>query len=266
MSTYFSFFRMRFLTLIQYRAAAAAGVATQWVFGMMMILVLYAFYRSSDAAQPMTFSQAATYIWIGQAMLGILPWSADREIRDSVLTGQVAYELIRPIDLYGMWFARTVASRTAPTLLRALPQFVIALWIVPAPFCMQVPSLGGALAWLLSIFCAVLLSVSIINFMHALILRTIRSEGIVLFIPTLSMILGGSIIPLRLMPDWIQPFLRLQPFAGVMDLPSQLFCGSMSPENVLWICAVQIFWIAVFVLWGRNLMQRGIRRVSVAGG
>ncbi len=266
MSTYLSFFRMRFLTLIQYRTAALAGIATQWVFGMMMVLVLFAFYQSSDAAQPMSFAQAATYIWIGQATLGILPWTTDAEIRDSVLTGKVAYELARPLDLYFMWFARTVAERTAPTLLRALPQFVIALWLVPPPYGMRMPTPGGFLAWLPAILCAVLLSASIVNFMHAIILRTIRSEGIVRFIPSLSMVFAGNIIPLRLMPDWIQPVIRLQPFAGVMDLPSQLFCGSLAPQNVLWVCCVQISWTAVFVLWGRYLIRRGLARVTVAGG
>ena len=120
MSTYFSFFRMRFLTLIQYRAAAAAGIATQWVFGMMRVLVLWAFYASSDAGQPMSFAQTASYVWIGQAMLGTLPWNEDAEIMSSVLTGQVAYELTRPLDVYSMWFARTLALRTAPTILRAV--------------------------------------------------------------------------------------------------------------------------------------------------
>lgn len=266
MSTYLSFFRMRFLALIQYRVAAIAGICTQWVFGMMMVLVLFAFYQSSDSAQPMSFAQAATYVWIGQATLGILPWNTDSEIRNSVLTGQVAYELTRPLDLYSMWFARTVAERTAPTLLRAIPQFAIALWLVPAPYGMLWPTPGGFFAWLASIACAVLLSASIVNFMHAIILRTIRSEGIVRFIPSVAMVFAGNIIPLRLMPDWIQPFIRLQPFAGVMDLPSQLFCGSLSPGNVFWICGVQLFWTFAFILWGRMIMKRGLKRVTVAGG
>ena len=70
MRLYLSFFKMRFLTLIQYRTAALAGVATQFVFGMVYVLVMYAFYSTSDAPQPMDLSQVITYIWLGQALLG----------------------------------------------------------------------------------------------------------------------------------------------------------------------------------------------------
>jgi len=266
MNTYLSFFRMRFLTLIQYRAAALAGVATQWAFGMMKVLVLWAFYASSDAAQPMSFAQAATYVWMGQAMLGTLPWNVDQEIMTSVLTGQVAYELLRPLDMYAMWFARTLALRTAPTLLRAAPQFVIASLLVPAPFGMAAPSPGGLIAWLAAMICAVLLSSAITNLMHAFTFVTIRAEGVVRFLPTLVLFFSGMIVPLRLMPDWIQAFARFQPFAGLMDLPSQLFSGSLAPGSAWWIVPTQLFWTAAFVLTGRALMKSGIRRVRVAGG
>jgi len=257
---------MRFLALIQYRAAAAAGVCTQWVFGMMKVLALYAFYRSSNAAQPMSFQQAATYVWIGQAMLATQPWGVDSEIASSVLTGQVAYELTRPLDLYSMWFARTLALRTAPALLRAVPQFAVALLIVPAPYGMLAPTPGGLAAWAAAMLCAVVLSSAITNFMHALILWTVRGEGVIRFMPALVMFSSGMVVPMRLLPDWFQTFARLQPFAGLMDLPSQLFCGSLAPGNALWIVGTQVFWIAVFVLGGRRLISSGLRRVTVAGG
>ena len=48
MKTYVSFFRMRFLTLIQYRTAAWAGIACQMMFGLMRVMVLMAFYASGS--------------------------------------------------------------------------------------------------------------------------------------------------------------------------------------------------------------------------
>lgn len=266
MNTYFSFFRMRFLTLIQYRAAAAAGIATQWTFGMMKVLVLWAFYQSSDAVQPMNFIEVATYVWVGQAMLGTLPWNEDAEIMNSVLTGQVAYELTRPLDIYYMWYARTVALRTAPTLLRAVPQFIIALYLVPAPYGMVVPTPLALLAWVPAMACAVLLSAAITNFVHVTIFWTTRGEGVRRFMPVLGRIFTGMIVPLRLLPDWIQSAMKFQPFAGAMDLPSQLFCGSLLPQDVIWIIGLQLFWTVAFICVGHALARRGVRRVTVAGG
>ena len=63
----------------------------------------------------MAFAQVASYVWLGQALLAMLPWNVDAEIRAMIRSGAVAYELCRPIDLYGLWFARALAQRTAPT-------------------------------------------------------------------------------------------------------------------------------------------------------
>ena len=266
MKTYLSFFRMRFLTLIQYRTAALAGIATQFVFGMMYVLVMRAFYGSSDAAQPMELSQAITYIWLGQAFLGALPWSVDREITDSVLTGKVAYELTRPIDLYNMWFMRTLAFRTAPTLLRAIPQLILTLFLLPEEYAMTAPGAWNFVAWAAAFAGAVILSTAITNFMQAMIMFTVRSEGLMRFLPTFVTFMSGLIIPLKFFPDWAQNFMRFQPFAGVMDLPSQLFCGSLNPGELAWVLPLQLLWTALFVATGRAFMNRGIRRVAIAGG
>ncbi len=41
----------------------------------------------------------------------LLLWRPDPESRSSLRTGNVAYELLRPVDLYGLWFARAIAGR-----------------------------------------------------------------------------------------------------------------------------------------------------------
>ena len=131
---------------------------------------------------------------------------------------------------------------------------------------MAVPAPGGLAAWLIAMMAAVVLSTAITNLMHASTFVTVRAEGLVRFLPTLVLLFSGMLIPLRLMPDWMQTFAQFQPFAGLMDLPSQLFSGSLAPESAWWIVPTQLFWAAAFVLSGRALMQSGIRRVRVAGG
>ena len=64
MKKYLSFFRMRFLMGLQYRAAAAAGVVTQFTWGFMELLVFRAFYQADASAFPMSFEAVASYIWL----------------------------------------------------------------------------------------------------------------------------------------------------------------------------------------------------------
>jgi ABC-2 type transport system permease protein len=91
---------MRFLLMLQYRTAAVAGFATQCWWGLLKVMVFAAFFRSTSAHQPINFTQAVTYTWLGQAFLVLLPWNSDPEVVAMVRTGDVSYDRLRPLDTY----------------------------------------------------------------------------------------------------------------------------------------------------------------------
>lgn len=65
MRKYWSFFRIRFIAGLQYRAAALAGICTQFFWGTMTLLLYRAFYQNGGSAFPMTFPELSCYIWPG---------------------------------------------------------------------------------------------------------------------------------------------------------------------------------------------------------
>ena len=70
-------------------------------------MILAAFYAAATEPQPMNLTQVVAYVWLGQALLGMLPWNVDADLRGQVRDGTVAYDLLRPLDLYAYWFGRT---------------------------------------------------------------------------------------------------------------------------------------------------------------
>ena len=107
MRQYISFFQMRLLSGLQYRAAALAGITTQVVWGFLEVMLYRAFYVTAPELLPMDMQALSNYIWMQQALFGL--WNVyawEQELFQSVQTGTVAYELVRPTDLYAMWTAR----------------------------------------------------------------------------------------------------------------------------------------------------------------
>jgi len=140
--------------LLQYRAAALAGFGTQLFWGLIRVMIFRAFYASTPAAQPMTYQEVGNYIWLGQALLALLPGSVDREVAGMIRSGGVVYELLRPLHLYDLWYSRAIASRTAPAALRAIPLFLLA-WLF---FGLELPpTWASAGAWALTTLAAILL-------------------------------------------------------------------------------------------------------------
>jgi ABC-2 type transport system permease protein len=121
----------RYRTLLQYRAAALAGLGTQILWAAIRIMVIVAFYELNPEGQPISLMQLVAYVWLGQALLGMFPTNVDTEIAEMIRSGAVSYEMVRPLGLYNFWFRRTIALRTATTTLRSIPMLVFAIVLLP---------------------------------------------------------------------------------------------------------------------------------------
>lgn len=263
MRPYLSLLSARSRTLLQYRAAAFAGAGTQLFWGLIRVMVFDGFYRSAVGHQPMTFRQIVDYVWLSQAMFAMVPFTLDRDLRDLIRGGGVAYELLRPVDLYTYWLSRAAATRTAPTLLRAAPVVVIAY----AFFGLRPPvSLEAGLAWIAAMIGALLLSCAISVFVSITMLWTVSGDGVAMLVPSLVMGLCGILVPIPLMPDWAQAVVNVLPFGGLVDFPLRLYTGSMVVSRLPWVLTHQVIWSAVFIVAGRAILAHGLRRLVVQGG
>ena len=121
MKKYISYFRMWLVMGLQYRAAAFGGIVTQFFWGFMEIAAMHAFHDSNPAAYPMTMEATCSYIWFQQAFIAMLSARIfDSQILDSVRSGDIAYELCRPVSIYSLWFSRSTASRLSAAGLRCI--------------------------------------------------------------------------------------------------------------------------------------------------
>lgn len=258
----------RFRMLLQYRAAAIAGVWTQLFFGFVFIMVYEAFYASSAAPKPMPMPQLVSYVWLGQALLAMLPWNADSEVRVMVRSGAVAYELCRPVDLYALWFARSVAHRTAPTLLRAVPMTLVVTLLLPLVGLeeWQLAAPVAPFAFVLTLVAALVLACAMSTLINISLLWTIAGDGVVMMSATVVAFLSGMMVPLPLFPEWLQEVLAWLPFAGVVDMPFRVYTGGIPADQLAIVLAKQLAWTALLVMLGRYLMARGLRRIVVQGG
>jgi ABC-2 type transport system permease protein len=257
---------MRLIAGMQYRAAAWAGVTTQFFWGGIELLVYAAFYRSASAPTPIAYDQLADLIWLRQAFLAlVMLWMQDNSLLDMVVKGDVAYELCRPLDLYSFWFARLLALRFSRAALRCVPILVIAA-LLPEPFRFHLPpSSQAAVCFLLALVFATFLVVALSMFIYLLTFFTLNPYSC-LIISVASDFLMGTLIPIPLMPDSLQRVLALLPFRYMADFPFRVYSGHIAGTEALTGLGIQLCWITFFVISG-GMAFRGIqRRLVVQGG
>lgn len=267
MKAYITYFKLKFISGLQYRQAAYAGIATQFFFGFVYIMVYIAFYKSGGNNIPMTLSQMVTYIWLGQGFLALInQYARDQELFKLVKDGGISYELARPKNLYFMWYFKVLGTRLANVTLRVFPLLIIT-FLLPKPYNLSLPSTFLIfIVFLLSLFMGTLLITGLVVLYPIITLHTMSEKGIVNMVITISDILSGLVVPIPFFPLFLQKISKVLPFQYISDLPFRIYVGNISIENGIYGIIIQLFWLIVVVLLGQVLLTKSMKRVVVQGG
>lgn len=267
MRKYISFFKIRFSMGLQYRTAALAGIVTQFAWGFMEIMIFKAFYEADAAAFPMTLSATASYIWLQQAFLAFFAaWMMENEIFDSVVNGNIAYELCRPIRIYNMWFSRSLANRVSRAVLRCFPILLVAAF-VPAPYGIAAPaSVMHFVIFLITLILGLLVTIAFCMLVYGLTFFTISPQGLRMVFVSMVEFFAGAVIPIPFFPEKMQKVLEVLPFASMQNVALRIYSGSMTGAQMQKTILIQIFWLVALVLMGSSLCRFAEKKVTVQGG
>ena len=267
MKKYLSFFRLRFLMGLQYRAAALAGIVTQFIWGFMEVLVYGAFYKVDPNSFPMSFETTVSYIWMQQAFLAFfVAWMMENEIFDSIMDGNISYELCRPIRIYNMWFSRSVANRISRAVLRCFPILIVAAFL-PVPFRLCQPADGiHFMMFLVTLILGLMVTVAFCMLVYSLTFFTISPNGLRILFTSAVEFFAGAIIPLPFFPHKIQRIMELLPFASMQNVPLRIYSGSMSAYEMKQAVLLQVIWLLILVFFGNMLCRYAEQKVTVQGG
>ncbi|SJZ39041.1 ABC-2 type transport system permease protein [Enhydrobacter aerosaccus] len=268
---YLAALRARFQLMLQYRTAALAGFATQCWWGGIRIMVFAAFYGANAAAAPISLANAVTYVWLGQALLALMPWLADPEIGQAVRSGAVGYDRLRPLDTYAYWYVRTLGWMLARVMPRAALMVLAAAIVLPCvgleAWSWRPPTgLAAALLFVPAFVLMVALSASILTLANIVVAASLNERGVNAVLAPLVIVFSGSLLPLDFFPDEARLLLHLQPLAGLVDIPFRIYFADLHGMQAAQGLALQAAWTLVLIGVGRLAMGRMMRRLEMQGG
>lgn len=267
MRKYLTFFRIRFKMGIQYRSAAFAGIFTQFFWGCMLILMYRAFYQADPNAFPMSLQATVSYVWLQQAFLALfMVYLMEEEIIDGIVTGNVAYELCRPIKIYSMWFSRSVANRLSKACLRCLPVLLFAS-LLPKPYNIVAPSsIPNFVLFLVSLLLGLLITVAFCMLIYGLTFFTVSPLGLRIVSISLVEFFQGGVIPIPFLPDKLRRVVEILPFSSMQNVPLLIYSGELSGFGMIKSILLQVMWLIVFIVIGYRLCAYAEKHMSLQGG
>lgn len=263
MRVYLVGFLMSYRRYRTYGAATLAGLATNAFFGLLRCYVFIAFYQQRPIAAGYSLNDALTYVWLTQGMIMPLYLWSWFEIANTIRTGAIASDLVKPVSYFGFWLSRDLGRAAYHVLFRWLP--TIALGFVL--FRTRLPD--SLLAWLtfaLSALLAIILSFCLRFMINVIGFWTTDVRGISGMVLLAVNFLTGFLVPLDFFPPTVRAVVVRLPFAGMIDTPTKIFLQQVQGTDLLVLLAQQVIWVAVVIAAAQLLLRSATHKLVVQGG
>lgn len=263
MRMYLKLAQKSFQQQFAYRAATLAGLFTNSVFGVMLASVYLALFRDIPAGtsvQGFSADQTVTYTWIGQALIMPVWFWGWWQIVDTIRTGTVVMDMLKPMDYFSYWLSRDLGRATAHVLIRGVPTLMIGQLL----FGLVWPeSWQRAVAFCVSIPFAVIISFSLRFILNLWGFWLLDHRGIASMMFVITGVFTGHLLPIAWYPPLFRDILNLLPFRSMLMTPVELWLGQIDIATGL---LLQLFWTVVMVTLARMLLIAAERKVVVQGG
>jgi ABC-2 type transport system permease protein len=247
-------------TCFAYRQAFALGTAASCLGLVAGVALWSALLPSGGGLGGFTLYEMKGYIlvsfatnWLGNA---VGEWTLANRIRD----GQVAIDLVRPVATQRLMFAQVAGGLPMEALIIAAAATGFALLAGP------IPAPHNPVLVLVSLLLVIPIRFDL-GFLTALVVFwTQNFHGVAWARNAISQLLSGSLVPLALMPQWLQSTAAVLPFAGLTSTPALIYLGKVDGAAAIGLIGLQIFW-SLALWYGAQLAFRGAaRQVTVHGG
>ncbi|MDF2522315.1 MAG: ABC-type uncharacterized transport system, permease component [Clostridia bacterium] len=203
-------------------------------------------FAGKDVMGGMTFSMMLTY-YIICAFLQRLDQSNDLvwELAGDIREGRFSKYLVKPVSPLGHFMSISL-GKTSYILFITLVTVLIIAFIFDKNFVPPVISINLILAAIIAFMG--LIFMILINYLTALLaFKFTDITGWHLLKGNVIEFLSGALMPLSLLPLWIQDIMRLSPFYYIQYLPASLYLGLKTEEAVIGTLLMASWNLA---LWG----------------
>jgi ABC-2 type transport system permease protein len=246
-----------------YPAATIAGVWTNTIFGLMQAYILLALYESRTDIGGYDRSDAVTYVWLAQAMIATVYVFGWFDLGLRIRSGDVAADLVRPLDPLRYWLAFDLGRALYHLLFRGVPPFLLGALL----FDLRLP--GETLTWLalgvsLSLAVVVSFAYRFLYNLTAFWLLDFRGVGVIAI--TTALQLSGFVIPLRFFPGWLRGVAEALPFAAMVQIPIDVFLEKPEGLDLAGALLLQLVWAVLLLGAARLALGAAVRKVVIQGG
>jgi ABC-2 type transport system permease protein len=255
------------LASVQRAIAYRMTTLNNLIAGLVWVFVLYYLWQSVFAANPRVgdfdWDRMRTYILVSYAVNALLSFYSEARIVNAIRYGDVALDLIRPLDFLAAQLAQAIGAAVVEGLLSATFALLIGIFVLHVA-----PPVSGlaTILFLLSVGLGFLVKF-LLGYLTALLcFWTMNGLGLMWARQAVTNIFSGAVVPLALFPEPLRTLAFALPFQAVINTPLAIYLGDFGNGGVAEALVVQGVWALVLWLLARWLWGPCTRSLRIQGG
>jgi ABC-2 type transport system permease protein len=245
------------------RALAAPGeLSVRVLFYFCILVVFAALWGSATAARGgeiagYDYTALMWYVVGAEAAVVAMNPRLIETIGSAIGDGTIATEMLRPASVVGFRMAAELGEAVVRLLCVTIVGAVFAVIVVGPP-----PGLGAAVLAAPAAVLAVMCSLAAQHAFAAAAFWLDDAKSSWFLYQKLIFLLGGMLLPLELLPSWLEQAARGLPFLAMAYVPARLLSGHAEAE----LLVVQGAWLVALAAAATYAFRVGERRLQVVGG
>ncbi len=238
-------------------------------FGMFIYYYLWmAIYASTTSGElgGFTRSEMILYVFMSYTISDIIMVGISSEIGRDVVDGNVAMNLIKPIN-----YRMSLVFKAFGIMVYRLVVPSLFIWIGLEVFKvtklgMDMSSPGRILSFLLSLFLSFLIYVFFDYCFGLLAFITTYIFGMTIIKNAVLNFLTGKLIPISFFPAIFQKIFSFLPFTAMTYVPVMIYLGKCSGTEMIFELTKQLVWVVLLYVLGSFLWKKVEKRMVILGG
>ena len=222
-----------------------------------------ALYKGRSMVGEVDADRMLTYVIMSSLLSVLLITNVERRIQISVQKGTVATDLMKPINIFGAYFAEDIGNIAALFFQNMLPILVIGSFMIRVPIMADVRDLP---LFIISVFVSFLINWLIAALFGMIAFSAVNIDALIQVKKHLLRLLSGSIIPIWFFPPGVAKVLGSLPFVYIYQLPLSIFIGKGDRAQYAGQMRIQFLWLVILAGLFCYVQSRVTRKVMVQGG
>ena len=263
MKVFWAFTRQAFHNTVIYRFEF-------WLRLFSIYLTMYGIYwvwkvlfTHKPGAFNVTYEQMVTYGLLGMALELFLEVGPEFYIAQQIRTGAIDTDLMKPLDFHMHMLARSSGEMFFNLAVLTLPAFLFGHLL----FDMQFPAgIRAGLLFGVSVIFSFLVYFHVSFLIGMLSILTLDIRSISWTYYSLISFLSGQMLPLWLLPSFLQKLAEILPFKSIYYIPMSIYIGTFTTGQSIQAIGFQCAWTIALVVFSRWVWSRVQNRLISQGG